>query len=225
MKISHLIITAVLATVIAGCATPNTSRQEAFLAASPRSILVVPVVNRSVEVTAADYMLSTVSIPLAERGYYVFPINMVKRVLEDDGLSDSSMVHSAPTSRLAKLFGADAVLYVTIDRWDAKYLVLNTTVTVGVTYEIRDGKTDVVLWQNHAKLVHKSDKGGGGGGLGGLIAKAITAAVTRGMPNYMPLARRANITALNKYPGAGIPFGPYASAEELAVQSNIEKQK
>ena len=52
-----------------------------FEAAKPTSILVVPVVNESVEVTASDYFLSTVSIPLAERGYYVFPVNLVKRSL------------------------------------------------------------------------------------------------------------------------------------------------
>ena len=72
-----------------------------------------------VDVTAPDYFLSTVPIPLAERGYYVFPVNLVKRVLEDDGLSDAVLVHSADPKRLAALFGADAVLYVTIERWDA----------------------------------------------------------------------------------------------------------
>jgi hypothetical protein len=74
------------------------------------------VVNKSVDLNAADYFLSTVPIPLAERGYYVFPVNLVKRVLEDDGLADAFLVHSADPARLAALFGADAVLYVAIER-------------------------------------------------------------------------------------------------------------
>jgi len=214
MKLSYsYIILLVFTTALSGCASPNTNTQDKFLSAAPRSIVVVPVVNKSVEVTAADYMLSTVSIPLAERGFYVFPINLVKRVLEDDGLADSSMVHAASTSKLASLFGADAVLYINIERWDAQYMFLTTRVTVALTYEIRDGKTDEVLWQNSANIVYQPD-GGGGGGIGGLIAKAVVAAITKAAPNYIPLARQANAVALYSYPGSGIPFGPYKIKEK-----------
>ena len=195
------------------------NKQEKFLAAAPRSILIVPVVNNSVDITAADYMLSTLTIPLAERGYYVFPINAVKRVLEDDGLSDSSLVHSAPTSKLASLFGADVVLYVVVEQWDAKYMFLTTTTTVALYYQIRDGKTDDVLWENKVTMVYQPDSGGNsGGGLGGLaaqlIVKAVVAAMEKGAPNYMPLARQANANALYRYPGTGIPFGPYANEQK-----------
>ena len=215
MNLSYsYIILLVFITALSGCATPpKLSTQDKFLSAAPRSILVVPVVNKSVEVTAADYMLSTISIPLAERGFYVFPINLVKRVLEDDGLADSSMVHAASASKLASMFGADAVLYINIERWDAQYMVLTTSVTVALNYEIRDGKTDEVLWQNSAKMVYQPD-GGSSGGLGGLIAKAVVAAITKAAPNYMPLARQANAKALNRYPGSGIPFGPYKIKDE-----------
>ncbi len=202
---------------LSGCAHKpvDLNKQEKFLSASPRSILIVPVVNNSVDITAADYMLSTLSIPLAERGYYVFPINAVKRVLEDDGMADSSLVHSAPTSKLANLFGADAVLYVVVEQWDAKYAVLTTTTTVALSYQIRDGKTDEVLWKNNVRRVYQPNSGGSsGGGLGALaaqlIVQAIVAGMEKGSPNYMPLARQANANALLRYPGPGIPPGPYA---------------
>ena len=195
------------------------SKQEKFLAASPRSILIVPVVNNSVDITAADYMLSTLTFPLAERGYYVFPINAVKRVLEDEGLADSSFVHSAPTSKLANLFGADVVLYVVIEQWDAQYALLTTTTTVSIYYQIRDGRTDELLWENRVKRVYKPDTGSNaGGGIGGLVAqlvvKAVVAAMEKAAPNYMPLARQANAAALYCYPGPGIPLGPYAEEQK-----------
>lgn len=212
-RFSYTLMLSAIAVTLSACAHQPLNRQEAFLAASPRSILVIPVVNKSVDVTAADYMLSTASVPLAERGYYVFPINLVKRVLEDEGLADSSLVHAAPSSKLAGLFGADAVLYITIDRWDAQYAVINTAVTVLVNYEIRDGKSDRSLWKARSHVVQNSDSGGGGG-LAGLIAKSITAAIARAAPDYMPLARRANLLAINEYPGHGIPMGPYVKAEE-----------
>lgn len=208
------VIIVIILSVLSGCAhRAELNKQEKFLAAAPRSILIVPVVNNSVDITAADYLLSTITIPLAERGYYVFPVNMVKRLLEDDGLADSSLVHSAPASKLANLFGADAVLYITVQQWDAQYMVLSTRVTVALDYQIRDGRTDESLWSNKEKIVYMPDDGGGGG-LGGLIAKAIVAAITKGLPNYMPLARQANDKALLTYPGKGIPLGPYATEQK-----------
>ena len=171
--------------------------------ARPRSILVVPVVNDSMDVTAADYFLSTVPVPLAERGYYVFPVNLVKRLLEDDGLADASLVHGAPPEKLAALFGADAVLYVTIQKWEAKWILVSTQVTVEVTYTLRDAKTGATLWEERQARQYASDSGGGG-----IIGAMVNAAITKASPNYMPLARQANLQAL-AYPGPGFPCGPY----------------
>jgi len=112
-----------------------------FRAEAPRSILVVPVTNKSVDVNAPDYFLATIATPLAERGYYVFPVNMVKSVLSDDGLSDANLVHAGDPRRLGELFGADAVMYITIERWDARYAVLSTAVTV----ELSLGQTATAL--------------------------------------------------------------------------------
>lgn len=220
MKRIPLLLLLLIFLTLVGCAgsKPYLSNQEKFLSSSPHSILIVPVVNNSVDITAAEYMLSTLTIPLAEKGYYIFPINAVKRVLEDDGLADSSLVHSAPTSKLTNLFGADVVLYVTIEQWDAKYAVLTTTTTVAIAYQIRDGKTDDVLWENRVKMVYQPDPGVNSGSVGGLVAslivKAVVAAVEKGSPNYMPLAHQANGQAFLRYPGPGIPQGPYAVIEQ-----------
>jgi hypothetical protein len=101
-----------LAAAYTGCATaPPRKDYTQFRPSDPKTILVVPAVNRSVEVNAPDYFLSTIVRPLAERGYYVFPVNVVKRVLEDDGLADANLVHNADPTRLGELFGADAILY------------------------------------------------------------------------------------------------------------------
>lgn len=219
MKRMPLLLLLLTFVTLSGCVHRDLNKQEKFLSASPRSILVIPVVNQSVDVTAADYMLSTLSIPIAERGYYVFPINAVKRVLEENGLSDSSLVHSSSTSKLADLFGADTVLYVVVEQWDAKYMVLTTRVTVAIYYQIRDGKTDDILWENRVQMVYQPDGGSSGGGsaaglVAQLITKAVIAAMTKASPNYMPLARQANAKALLYYPGEGIPLGPYALVEQ-----------
>lgn len=184
----------------------------AFRTADPRSILIVPVVNNSVDVDASDYFLSAITQPVAERGYYVFPVNMVKRVMEEDGLADADMVHSADPTRLAALFGADAVLYVSIKRWDAQYAVVTTTVTVEFNYVLKDGHTAEELWSTDQKIVYQPDSAGSGNIFADLVIAAIQAAATKAKPNYMPLARQANGAAVVET-HHGLPAGPYRIKE------------
>ena len=193
---------------IAGCASaPKRADYSQLRTEAPHSILVVPVINKSLDVNAPDYFLATIAVPLAERGYYVFPVNMVKSVLADDGLSDANLVHAGDPHRLGELFGADAVMYISIERWDAKYAVLATSVTVELTYSLKSTHTGQELWKNHQALVYSPQKSNSGG-LAGLIADAVVAAVTKAAPNYMPLAVQANKQAIN-VKGTGLPAGPY----------------
>jgi hypothetical protein len=196
--------------IVSGCATQAQKKDYTSLRTeSPRSILVVPVINRSVEVNAPDYFLSTISQPLAERGYYVFPVHLVKRMMEDDGLGDADMVHAGNPQQLGKIFGADSVMYVTIERWDAQYIVFSTTVTVELKYTLKSTSTGQTLWSNSQKLVYQPNNNNSGGGLAGLIAQAVTAAIAKAAPNYMPLAHQANVQAIYTK-GQGLPAGPYS---------------
>jgi hypothetical protein len=180
-----------------------------FRTEDPRSILIVPVVNRSVDVDAPDYFLSTATLPPAERGFYIFPVNLIKRLLEDDGLSDADLVHSADPTRVAELFGADAILYISILQWDAKYLVFSTTVTVQFAYSLKSGKTGETLWEHAETMVYSpQQQQSSGSPLSDLIVQIVAAAVTKAVPNYVPLARQANTNAFTR-PGQGLPAGPY----------------
>ncbi|MBY4899163.1 GNA1162 family protein [Cupriavidus sp. AU9028] len=197
-----------LAATLAACVpTPKRSDYTAFRAEHPRSVLVVPVVNRSVEVDAPDYFLSTISRPIAERGYYVFPVHLTKRIMEDEGLSDADLVHSNDPVVLANMFGADTVMYIRIDRWDSRYMVVQTTTTVELDYTLKSGKDGQTLWTHHEQLAY-SPNNNSGGGLAGLIVAAVAAAIEKAKPNYIPLAQTANFNAVGRV-GLGLPAGPY----------------
>jgi hypothetical protein len=211
--ISLLVLTAVHA--LSGCATTGQTRPHsdyrAFRAESPRSILVVPPTNRSVEVNAPDYFLTTIAVPLAERGYYVFPMNTVRSVLADDGLSDADLVHASDPRRLGELFGTDAVLYISIERWDARYVVLSTTVTVELIYVLKSCHSGEVLWKDHRTVIYTPDNNNSGGNpAAALVAALIKAAITKAVPNYRPLAMQANALAVS-LKGTGLPAGPYSA--------------
>jgi len=202
-------VAAAFVLALTGCVTPpQPHNYSAFRAANPRSILVVPALNNSVSVDAPDFLLPTLSRPFAERGYYVFPAHMVKRLLEEDGLSDAGLVHGADASHFGRLFGCDAVMFVTIQRWESQYVVLATTTTVEFEYALKSCHTGETLWQHEQVMQYSPQSSSSGNPLADLIAQAVVAAVERAAPNYLPLAQQANALAAAT-PGQGLPAGPY----------------
>jgi hypothetical protein len=193
-----------MGSLVSGCAMqPAKNDLSAFYAHQPRSILVVPVVNNTTEISASPVFVSTITKPLAERGYYVFPVYLSDLVLRDFGLAEAGHIHLLPTQRLYELFGADSALFITIKDWSSKYIVLASTVTVEMDYELKDTRTGTVLWQSTQKVIRSS----GGAAAGGLIGMAVAAAIHAMATDYQPLARQANTQAF--IAPKGLPAGPY----------------
>jgi len=201
-----------LAFALSGCTVAPKKDLSAFNAASPRSILVVPAVNKSLDVEAPNYLLSTLAVPLAEKGFYVFPVNTAKFILEQEGFYEGEQIHQQPPESLAKLFGADAVLYVTIVRWDAQYALISTTVTVQFEYRIV-GKDGAELWRTTQVMQYSPQSNSSGSLMANLLVAAVNAAVTRAAPNYLPLTQQANQMVFILGPNA-IPNGPYKKATQ-----------
>ena len=135
---------------LAGCAKPydyTTFRQH-----RPRSILVMPPQNESPEPDAAWSYQSTVTRPLAERGYYVFPVDVVDRMMKD-GVSPS---------KAAEILGADAVLYVTLEEYGTKHQVLNVATLVKLRARLVDARSGLLLWERRFAMQHNANFGSGG---------------------------------------------------------------
>lgn len=202
-RVVQAVLAAIAVLLAAGCAAAPRKDYSKFRAADPRSILVIPVANNTVDVEAPALFLTTLPIPLAERGYYVFPVNMVKRVLEDEGMADAGVVHGADPTRLCALFGADAVLYVTIEAWAAVYMLFNTQVQVEFDYVMKDGKTGETIWTARERIIQDSSQGARDP-----VTPFVMAIIAKASPGYARLARSANSHAF-WWPGVGLPPGPY----------------
>jgi hypothetical protein len=200
---------------LTGCVTqPTKVDQSALLAAAPRSILVVPTINRSLDVDAPNYVLAALPIPIAEKGYYVFPVNTTKFVLEQEGFYEGERIHQQPPESLAKLFGSDAILYVAIKQWDAKFAVFTTVVTVDFDYRLVS-KNGVELWRENKRMQYQPQNNNNAGSpMALLLTAVINAAVTRAAPNYMPLTQQANQEVFVLGPNA-LPNGPYRVADPI----------
>ena len=139
----------------------------------PRSILVLPPQNATATVEASYIFLSTASRPLAEAGYYVFPVAVVDAFMKENGLPTPDEMHGVSLKKIKEVFGADAVLYFTIEQWGQKYYVISSQTVVRANARLVDVETGQTLWEGKAVGVYDSGAGAPGGIFGALIAAAV----------------------------------------------------
>ncbi len=180
----------------------------ALNAAKPRSILVLPPVNNTVEVNAPYTFISTISRPLAEKGYYVFPVAVIDLFMKENGLPNPEEMNAVPLDKLCENIGPDAVLYVTINQWGQKYELIQSRSVTEAYLKLVDAKTGNVLWEANALAQQQS--GDGGAGLVGALVGAIVTQVAGSMVDNTPaLSSMGNNVAINNAQRGLLP-GPYA---------------
>ena len=193
--------------ILSGCATVKPYDYSALREAAPRSILVIPPLNNSVEVNASYSYLSTISVPLAEKGYYVFPVSVIDTFLKQNGLPTPAEMNAIPLDKIREHIGADAVLYVTLDDWGQKFSVLSSSTVVRGSVKLVSTKTGNTLWDAPINGVLNSNNSGGG--LLGALVNAVVTQIIGSVNDQTPIAARiANNRAFNSKK-RGLLSGPY----------------
>jgi hypothetical protein len=189
-----------------GCAKLTTKGEEfpKMYEEQPRSLLVLPPMNESTDVEAKGYYMTTIEMPLALTGYYIFPVELVSDIMKQEGVYDSEVLYNMPLNKFYEYFGADAVLYTRIKQWDVAYMVIAASLTVSIEAEILSTKTSEQLWKYTGTVVVDLSGGNAGGGLAGLVINAIVTAVNTAAADYVKYAHRANGRFIHT-----LPFGPY----------------
>lgn len=206
MRINKFITTIVLVMsvfFVSGCAPKMITKGEKFpkmYDQHPRSLLVLPPMNESTDVEAKGYYMTTIETPLALKGYYVFPVEMVGDIMKQEGVYDTELLYNMPSDKLYEYFGADAIMYTRIKKWDVSYMVLASSLTVGIESEIISAKTSEQLWKYTGTVIVDLSGGNSGGGIGGLIAKAVIAAINTASADYVKYAHVANAKLLYTLP-------------------------
>ena len=196
-----------------GCTTIPPYDYTAFERSKPRSIVVIPPNNNSLEVNAPYIYLSTLTRPLAEKGYYVFPVSVIDHFLKENGLPTPAEMNGIPLDKIGKHIGADAVLYISIEDWGQKFRVLKSVATVHANLRLVDVKTGELLWESTA-IAQESSGDGGGGLIGALVSAVVTQVLASTIADPTPgLARRANNLAINSQV-RGMLDGPYKQSSE-----------
>ena len=201
-------IVAVVALLAAGgCVSTQPYDYTNYREHPPRSILVLPPLNQSTDVGGAYSYLSTVSRPIAEHGYYVFPVAVIDQYLKDNGMPTAGEMHQIPLNKVAEIIGADAVLYLTLEQYGSKYQLVNATSIVTVSARLVDTRSGILLWQGRATAQNGSS--GSGNILADLVAAAITQAINSKTDAAHAICPQAN-TLLFDAKDRGLPYGPYS---------------
>jgi hypothetical protein len=198
--------------LLGGCQTTKPYDYTNFRAHPPRSILVVPPLNESTELEGTYSYLSTVSRPIAERGYYVFPVAVVDQFLKENGMPTSGEMNQIPARKIGQITGADAVMFIDLRQYGSKYVVLNSVTTVEVLAKLVDTRTETILWEGRG-FAQQS-----GSGSGSLLADMIAAAITQAINKKTDTAHKVSRLANGKLffsENTGLPYGPYSPKYNL----------
>ncbi|WP_409567222.1 DUF799 domain-containing protein [Pseudomonas sp.] len=208
-RLSQLIVGACVLALFAGCAERKTVDYSAYKQSRPKSILVLPPLNQSPDVKATYSMLSQVTYPLAEAGYYVMPVALVAETFNQNGMNQPEDVHALQPRKLHEIFGADAGLYVTVSDYGTRYMVLSSATIVTASAKLVDLKTGSTLWTGSATASSQENQQNQGGLIGMLIVAAVNQIVSSVQEDAgYPIAGITSARLLAPYPNGGLLYGP-----------------
>ncbi|QCA05352.1 DUF799 domain-containing protein [Pantoea vagans] len=164
---------ALMVLLLTGCAQPKKSYDyTAFRASKPASILVLPAANTSPDINAAHSLNSLVTRPLAEAGYYVFPVAVVEETFQQNGLTSASDAQAVSAKRLNEIFHADSALYISISDYGSSYRVIDSVTTVTAKARLVDLRSGKEIWQGSATATDNDQGNNNNNGVIGILVSA-----------------------------------------------------
>ena len=195
-----IILCSSMAFLIIGC-SPKIDRLTAYpnlYNEKPLSIIVMPPINKSTKVEAKTGFYNTLTMPLAESGYYAFPASISMLFWKEQSAYDAELLIDKPMGVLNEMLGADAVLFTTIHSW--RKVALTSSVEVEIEYLLKGTLSDDVLYQRKGLLTVQSSSNSGSA-LADLATNVIKTALTK----EVDVAQKCN-----EYTFQDMPRGKYS---------------
>jgi len=181
MKRLFLLSAALITLVLTGCAKPVSYDYTAFKESKPKSILVLPPVNHSPDINASHSVSSVITMPLAEDGYYVFPVAVVDETFKQNGMTSPEDIRAVNVAKLRQIFGADAALYIDITDYGSSYKVISSDTRVTANAKLVDLRNGKLLWSGTATASSNEDQNNNNGSIIGLLVQAAVTQIANTM--------------------------------------------
>lgn len=207
-KITFLSLIAVV--FLSSCA-PKITKSVAYKGMydeKPLTVLLMPPINRSMNVDAKEYFHSTLNMPIADAGFYVIPPFLSMEILKKESAYDAELFLNTSLVEFVKVFGADLAVFTVIHKWSKSGLAAK--VYVQVEYIIKSTKTNEILYTRTADITYNTSVSTGIGGIGGALADIAVSAINTAATKYVDVAR-----ACNAYTFKDLPGGKYSPMYDI----------
>ncbi len=189
-----------LAGIFAGCSSKRLLKKDAYshlYREKPLSVLVLPPINRSIKVEAKEAFYSSLSAPIAQRGYYTLPPLLSMDILKEESAYDAEMFLDQSMKKMGEVFSTDAVLFTIIHNW--KKSSLAQCIIVEIEYIMKSTATDEVLFHRIGDIT-VSTSVSTGNPIGDLVASVVVTAMSK----EIVAGQRCNL-----YTFSDLPAGKY----------------
>jgi len=163
-------------------------------------------VNDTNDVGASYGLLSQMTLPVAEAGYYVVPVAVMEETFKQNGLTTPNDIQQVSMDKLREYFGVDAAIYPRITKYGSVYQVVDSTTVVSASAKMVDLRTGNVLWVGSASANGKEIGTNFNAG-GSIVVALVSAAVKQVAHNVTDESHDVAALAANRLLKAGPPDG------------------
>ncbi|KMW74031.1 lipoprotein [Photorhabdus luminescens subsp. luminescens] len=203
-----LALSLLAAFVLTGCSKSVPYDYSAFRESKPKSILVLPAVNKSLEVKAGHSLISHVTYPLAESGYYVFPVAVVEETFQQNGVTAAQDVQNISYKKLHDIFGADSALYLDIEEYGTQYQIINSDTRVTASAKLVDLRNGKQLWHGRAVASSTENESSSNSLVGMLVSAVVSQIANTIMDKGHEIAGITSNRLLTAGGSRGLLYGP-----------------
>lgn len=223
MKKLFIILIAACSLCFASCNTMKHTRGELYpkmYEEKPVTLLVMPPINNSNNVEAKDLLYTSISQPLAEAGYYVISPHLAMEIFKAESAYDAELFINNSVTPFGKVFGADAVIFTTIDEWKKQGFGIRTN----ISYIVKSTRSNEIIFDRSCDLyLDLQDNNYYGGGIVGALANVAVSAINTALTDHIVAARKCNAYIFKDIP-QGKYRKEYQQDREIAAEAkNVTK--
>jgi hypothetical protein len=189
--------------LLTSCVAINTreSTYPKMYSEHPTTILVMPPINNTTNVDAKELLYTSISYPLIEAGYYVISPHLAMEMLKAESAYDAELFIDQNAGVFARVFGADAVIFSVIDKWQK----VGSGIQTDIHYIVKSTATNEVLFERQCNLFLDLRVESGNSGLLGTLIDITATAITTALTDHITAARLCN-----SYIFRDLPRGKYS---------------
>jgi hypothetical protein len=214
-RITILFLAAITLLLFTACAPPMVTLQNTFpkmYQTPPVSIMVLPPVNKSTAADAKEYFACSLAEAVGMKGYYILPVEAMFGILRNEGLYDTENITPTVLTNLKKYYGADAVLYSSIEEWEKGF----GSLTITAKFALLNTADADTLWNFTTKTVvniqAQSDN---------IFVALVETAVKTALEDYFPNCLKANLMTMD----TTMPYGKHHPEYTKDAEKTIPESK